>query len=305
MPERSGEYTDYKSRDEDSRYDRERFEKHHSRDGREKYRKTDQERGPTRDKRPRQDVARDQRHQGASPTFSQPSMYYSEDDYHQRQPREALYNLRYVLTSRGLCQLMKVFVNLLIIICAAVPHSSNGGYRDLASLGGIYHYHFGGAGAFHGAEADRVKELDRLFNDLKRPVYAFAMACAGIVMTYALVTLALGVFRVPYRYPAILLGEAVVDVLVGLGYIAALAFFFIKVQENYNNPVCQERERMYKSKGHKGFECQFHGADIAAGLFGVLGVFVFFFGAVLAIRAFRVMREMKRQKDNRDDGFRG
>ncbi|XP_057702109.1 MARVEL domain-containing protein 3 [Corythoichthys intestinalis] len=305
MPERSGAYADHKSRDKDYRHDREHFEKRHSRDVKEKSRKADDERGPAHDERLRQDVARDQHHQGSSTLYGQPSVYYSKDQYHERQPRDALYNLHYVLTSRGLCQLMKVFVNLLIIICAGVPHSNNGGYRDLASLGGIYHYHFGGAGSFQGAEAERVKDLDRMFNELKRPPYAFAMACAGIIMMYALVTLTLGVFRVPYRYPPVLLGEALVDLLVGLGYIAALAFFFIKLQENYNNPICQERERMYKSKGHKGFECQFHGADIAAGLFGVLGVFVFLCGAVLAIRAFRAVREMKRQKENRDDGFRG
>ncbi|XP_054627163.1 MARVEL domain-containing protein 3 [Dunckerocampus dactyliophorus] len=246
---------------------------------------------------------RDHHHQGPSTLYERSSVYHSEQEYYERQHREALYNLRYILTTRGLCQLMEVFVNLLIIICAGVPHSNNGGYRNLASLGGIYHYHFGGAGAFKGAEAERVMELDQLFNELKRPPYAFAMACSGVVMIYALAMLALGIFRVPYRYPPVLLGEALVNLLIGLGYIAALVFFFIKLQDNYNNPICKEREQMYKSKGHKGFECQFHGADIAGGLFGVLGVLVFLFGAVLAVRAFRKVREMKKQKTNQDDRF--
>ncbi|XP_077420367.1 MARVEL domain-containing protein 3 [Vanacampus margaritifer] len=308
MPERGGHhsrsdaYADhYKSRDKDSPH------KYGNRDHKEKSRGSG-ERGSPGDRRPRQ---RDMtsisqpafRDQGPSAPYGQPSVYYSEDEYHERQPREALYNLRYILTSRGLCQLMEVFVNLLLIICTGVPHSNNGGYRDLASLGGIYHYHFGGAGAFQGAEAERVKELDQLFNELKRPPYALAMAFGGIVMIYALAMLALGIFRVPYRYPPVLLAEALINLLIGLGYIAALAAFFIKVQENYNNPICQERERMYKSKGHKGFECQFHGADIAGGLFGVLAVFVFIIGAVLAVRAFRTVREMKKQKANPDDHF--
>ncbi|KAM9825226.1 MARVEL domain-containing protein 3 [Syngnathus typhle] len=316
MPERgryqprSDAYADYKSRDKDSPRSVEHFNKYDSRDHKEKPRLAG-ERDSAGDRRPRQrDMTNpsqpaftDHHHQGPSTLYGQPSVYSSDDEYHERQPREALYNLRYILTSRGLCQLMEVFVNLLIIICAGVPHSNNGGYRDLASLGGIYHYHFGGAGAFQGAEADRVKELDRLFHELKKPPYAFAMVCGGIVMIYALAMLALGIFRVPYRYPPVLLGEALVNLLIGLGYIAALAFFFIKLQENYNNPICQERERMYKSKGHKGFECKFHGADIAGGLFGVLGVFVFIFGAVLAVRAFRTVREMKKQNNNPNDRF--
>ncbi|KAM3626229.1 uncharacterized protein V6R79_025110 [Siganus canaliculatus] len=242
-------------------------------------------------------------HEGPSRPSTETSLYHSQVENYDRQHKQALYNLRYILTSRGLCQLMELFVNLLIVICAGVPYSNNGGYRNLASLGGIYYYHFGGAGAFTGQDADRVMELDRRFHELKRPPYVFTMACAGVVMVYACAMLALGVFRVPYRWPPVLLGEALLNLLIGLGYIPALAFYFIKLQETYNNPICQEREQMYKSKGHKGFECQFHGTDIAGGLFGVLGVFVFIFGAVLAVRAFRSVRELKKQRTNEDNHF--
>lgn len=196
---------------------------------------------------------------------------------------------------------MQLFVNLLIVICAGVPYSNNGGYRDLASLGGIYYYHFGGANAFTGAEADRVKELDKLFHQLKRPPYVFTMLFAGVLMMYVCTMFVLGVFRVPYRWPQVLLVEALLSFLVGLGYVPALAFYFIKVQETYNDPICKEREQMYKSKGHKGFECQFNGADVACGLFGVLAVFVFIFGAVLAVKAFRSVRELKKQNTNEDN----
>ncbi|XP_076012004.1 MARVEL domain-containing protein 3 [Genypterus blacodes] len=243
---------------------------------------------------------RDHYHQGPSGPSREPSMYPSEYGSYEQQHRRPLYNFRYVLTARGLCQVMEVFVNLLIIICAGVPYSNNGGYRDLASLGGLYYYHFGGANAFTGADADRVKELDQLFNQLKRPPYIFTMACGGAVMSYACAMLALGVFRVPYRWPLVLLAEALVNFLIGLGYIPALAFYFIKLKETYNNPICKEREQLYKSKGHQGFGCQLNGADIAGGLFGVLGVFAFMFGAALAVRAFRQVRELKKERTNED-----
>lgn len=209
----------------------------------------------------------------------------------------------FLLCLEGLCQLMELFLNLLVVICAGVPYSNNGGYRDLASLGGVYYYHFGGANAFTGADVGRVKELDRLFHQLKRPPYVFTMACGGVLMIYACAMLALGIFRVPYRWPPVLLGEALLNLLIGLGYIPALAFYFIKLQATYNDPICTERAQMYKSKGHKGFDCQLHGADIAVGLFGVLGVFLFIFGAVLAVRAFRSVRELKEQRTNEDNNF--
>ncbi|CAN9507071.1 unnamed protein product [Ophioblennius macclurei] len=273
-----------------------------------------EERGSAGDRRPKENRQRDMTpashrqspaprhhdHEGHSRLSNDASIYHSERE-HYEQHRPALYNLRYILTARGMCQLMELFLNLLIVICAGVPHSNNGGYRDLASLGGIYHYHFGGAGAFTGADAERIKRLDREFHQLKRPPYVFTMACGGVLMIYACAMLGLGIFRVPYRFPPVLLVEALLNFLIGLGYIPGLAFYLIKLQETYDNPICTEREQMYKSKGHKGFECKYHGADIAGALFGVLGVFVFIFGAVLAVRAFRSVRELKKQRTNEDN----
>jgi hypothetical protein len=97
-----------------------------------------------------------------------------------------------------------------------------------------------------------------------------------------------------------LLGEALVNLLIGLGYIPALAFYFIKLQETYDKPICTEKEVLYKSKGHQGFACALNGADIAGGLFRVLGVTDFIFRMVLAIRAFRAVREMKRPRAMED-----
>ncbi|XP_061078399.1 MARVEL domain-containing protein 3 [Conger conger] len=272
-------------RRDDQRYREERDPRQDRRNGREReYPDRARDTPPYRDSREPQE------------TYTPSPVPPTEMDRHEPQFKEALYNFRYILTSRGLCQVMDFFVNMLIVICAGVSHSSSGGYRNLASLGGIYSYYFGGANAFTGAEADRVQELDRLFYQLKLPPYVFSMAAGGALMVYSLAVLLLGVFRVPFRWPGALLGEGVLDGLISLGYIPALAFYFIKIQESYNSPICKEREELYKSKGHQGFECQLHGADIAGGLFGVLGVIAFAFSAVLAIRAFREVRERKRRR---------
>ncbi|XP_017260166.1 MARVEL domain-containing protein 3 isoform X2 [Kryptolebias marmoratus] len=245
----------------------------------------------------------DHHQEGASRPPRETSVSRSDAEYYVQEHRKASYDLRHALTARGICQLMQLFVNLLIVICAGVPYSNNGGYRDLASLGGIYYYYFGGANAFTGADAEKVKNLDQLFHQLKRPPYVFAMAFAGVLMIYACIMFALGVFRVPHGRPVVLLVEALLSFLVGLSYIPALAFYFIKIQETYNSRICKDREQMYKSKGHEGFSCQFNGADIAGGLFGVLGVFVFIFGAVLVVRAYRSVRELNKQRTNENNDF--
>ncbi|CAL8244892.1 unnamed protein product [Lota lota] len=239
---------------------------------------------------------RDGRGEGASRASQETPVFPFEEESVEH--RQALYNLKYILSSRGLIQLLEIFVNLLLVICAGVPYSNSGGYRDLASLGGLYQYYYGGANAFSGADADRVKELDQLFHKLKRPPYIFTMACAGALMAYACSMFALGIFRMFYRCPPLLLGEALVNCLIGLGYIPALAFYFIKLKETYDNPICKEREQMYADKGHEGFKCQYNGADIAGGLFGVMGVVAFPFGAVLAIRAFRSVCKKRGLRDS-------
>ncbi|KTG06639.1 hypothetical protein cypCar_00033910 [Cyprinus carpio] len=228
------------------------------------------------------------------PSYTETSSSYYDDSqpYHHK---GALYNLRYITTSRGICQAMGFFLSLLIVICAGVNHSNSGRYWDIASLGGLYQYYYGGANAFTGAEAQKVQQVEDQFYQLKLPPYVYSMACGGALMLYACATLALGVFRMPYRFPPLLLAEALLDVLLGLGFIPAIAFYFIKLQEIYNNPICKEREAMFSSKGHRGFECNLNGADIAGGLFGVLGIIIFPISAVLAIRALIRVRKMKQR----------
>lgn len=264
-----------------------------SRSHREKQRDADTHRDPR--------VYEATRHQSLGvPSYTETSSSYYDDSPHHH--KGALYNLRYITTSRGICQAMEFSLSLLIVICAGVNHSNSGRYRDIASLGGLYQYYYGGANAFTGAEAQKVQQLDDQFYQLKLPPYVYSMACGGALMLYACAMLALGVFRMPYRFPPLLLAEALLDALIGLGFIPALAFYFIKLQEIYNNSICKEREAMYSSKGHRGFECNLNGADIAGGLFGVLGIIIFPISAVFAIRAFRRVWKMK-QRPAEDDNL--
>ncbi|KAK9972527.1 hypothetical protein ABG768_025828 [Culter alburnus] len=291
---------DYSSRDRRDEGGREHRQDRRSREDRRTPDEDDQSRSH-REKQRYADTQRDPRvyeanryHSQGVPSYTETSSSYY-DDSQPHNHKGALYNLKYITTSRGICQAMEFFLSLLIIICAGVNHSNSGRYRDIASLGGLYQYYYGGANAFTGAEAQKVQQLDDQFYQLKLPPYVYSMACGGALMLYVCALLALGVFRMPYRFPPLLLAEALLDALIGLGFIPALAFYFIKLQEIYNNPICKEREAMYSSKGHRGFECNLNGADIAGGLFGVLGIIIFPISAVLAIKAFIRVRKMKQR----------
>ncbi|XP_027034263.1 MARVEL domain-containing protein 3 [Tachysurus fulvidraco] len=249
----------------------------------------------------REDRSTDYRYEDRTTNYREPDQEVYTP--YESTKEEALYNLKYILTSRGLCQGAQFVVNLLIVICAGVPYSNKGRYQDIANLGGLYYYYYGGAQAFTVQEAAKVNELDDLFYKLKIPPYIYSMACGGALMVYALIMLALGVFRVPYHYPAVLLPEALLDAVISLGYIPAVAFYFIKVKETYSNPICKQREEMYMTKNIKGYECSLSGTDVAGGIFGVLGVFVFMLSAVFAVRAFRAVRQMKQQREAENDRF--
>nr|DBA16861.1 TPA: hypothetical protein GDO54_002389 [Pyxicephalus adspersus] len=206
---------------------------------------------------------------------------------------------RYLCTGRACCQLVEVLLNMLILICCSVSYNTTGGYTGISNLGGIYYYQFGGAyNGFSGADGEKAQTLDVQFYNLKLPTVTASMAFGGALMTFCCLLILLGVLRVPWRWPVWLLVECVLDVVIAVGYIPALYFYFQRLQEAYSSQVCKDREALYSSKGYQGFSCALHGADIAAALFACMAVIVFFISALLAIRGFRTVRQMKKKPVN-------
>lgn len=188
--------------------------------------------------------------------------------------------------------MLEVLLNLLILACNSVSYSSTGGYTGITSLGGIYYYQYGGAySGFDGADGEKAKQLDVQFYQLKLPMVTAAMAYSGALMAFSCLLIVMGVLRVPWHCPPCLLIEGLLDVAIAGAYIPAMYFFFHHLSGAYASPVCQEREALYQSKGHRGFSCGFHGGDIGAGVFACLGIGVFALGAILAIRAYRKVRK--------------
>ncbi|XP_005608457.3 MARVEL domain-containing protein 3 isoform X2 [Equus przewalskii] len=201
---------------------------------------------------------------------------------------------RYLCTGRACCQMLEVLLNLLILACSSVSYNSTGGYTGITSLGGIYYYQFGGAySGFDGADGEKAQQLDVQFYQLKLPTVTVAMAYSGALMAFCCLLVAMGVLRVPWHCPLLLVIEGLLDVVIAGAYIPALYFYFHYLSAAYASPVCKEREALYHSKGYSGFGCSFHGADIGAGIFAALGIGVFALGAVLAFRGYRKVRKLK------------
>ncbi|XP_043350683.1 MARVEL domain-containing protein 3 isoform X1 [Dermochelys coriacea] len=204
------------------------------------------------------------------------------------------YQCRYLCTARACCQLVEVLLTMLILICSSVSYSSTGGYTGIPSLGGIYYYQYGGAySGLYGAEGEKAQQLDTQFYQLKLPTARAAMAVGGALMAFSCLLVLVGVLRLPWHFPAWLLLECTLDVLIALGFMPALYFYFHLLLDAYNSPVCKERENLYQSKGYQGFSCSVHGAEIAAGLFSCIAIVVFLVSAGLAVKGYKTVHQLR------------
>ncbi|XP_061863157.1 MARVEL domain-containing protein 3 [Colius striatus] len=203
---------------------------------------------------------------------------------------------RYLRTGRGCCRVVQALLAVLILTCGSVSCGSPGGYTGLPGLGGIYYYQYGGAySGFSGTDGAKAQHLDQRFYLLKLPIGRAAVAVGGGLLALSCVLMVVGVLRVPWHFPAWLLIECILDIVIAVGIVPALYYFFHFLLGAYNSSVCKEREQLYQSKGYQGFSCSLHGAEIAAGLSGCTAVAAYLLSAGLAGRGYRTVRKLKQQ----------
>ncbi|NWR02462.1 MALD3 protein, partial [Paradoxornis webbianus] len=202
----------------------------------------------------------------------------------------------YLRTGRACCQMVEVLLAALILVCSSVSCGSAGGYTGLPALGGIYYYQYGGAySGFSGADGERAQQLDQRFYLLKLPIARAAMAVGGGLLVFPCVLILVGVLRVPWHFPAWLLIECTLYIVIAVGTVPALYYFLHSLLNVYNSSVCKEREQLYQSKGYQGFWCSLHGAEIAAGLLCCMAAMAYLLSAGLAVRDYRTIHEQKRK----------
>jgi len=197
------------------------------------------------------------------------------------------------------CQLVGALLAALILVCSSVSYGSAGGYTGVPDQGSIYYYMYGGAySGLSGAEGEKAQQLDRRFTQLKVPIARAAMAVGGALMVFSSALIVVGVVRLPWRFPALLIVECILDAVVAVGLLFALYYFFHHLLGVYDSSVCKERAQLYQSKGYRGFSCSMHGAEIAAGLLGCAAVVAFLLGAGLAIRGYRIVHKLKQKPEH-------
>ncbi|NXX28714.1 MALD3 protein, partial [Nicator chloris] len=202
----------------------------------------------------------------------------------------------YLRTGRACCQMVEVLLAALILVCSSVSCGWAGGYTGLPALGGIYYYQYGGAySGFSGADGERAQQLDQRFYLLKLPIARAAMAVGGCLLVFPCVLILVGVLQVPWRFPAWLLIECTLYIVIAVGTVPALYYFLHSLLSIYNSSVCKEREQLYQSKGYQGFWCSLHGAEIAAGLLGCMAAMAYLLSAGLAVRDYRTVQEQKQK----------
>ncbi|NXF86993.1 MALD3 protein, partial [Eubucco bourcierii] len=202
----------------------------------------------------------------------------------------------YLRTGRAWYQVVEALLAVLIVACSSVSGSSTGGYTGIPSLGGIYYYHFGGAySGFSGADGEKAQQLDQRFYLQKLPIARAAMAVGGCLLVFSCLLILLGVLRLPWHFPAWLLLECILDMVIVVGMVPALYYFFHFLLGVYNSSVCKEREQLYQSKGYQGFRCSLHGAEIATGFSGCVAVVAYLISACLAVRGYRTVHKLKQK----------
>ncbi|KAM9288794.1 MARVEL domain-containing protein 3 [Morus bassanus] len=203
---------------------------------------------------------------------------------------------RYLRTGRACCQVVEALLAALILACSSVSCSPTGGYTGLPGLGGVYYYQYGGAySGFSGADGEKAQQLDQRFYLLKLPIGRAAMAVGGCLLVFSCVLILVGVLRLPWRFPAWLLLECILDIVIAISILPALYYFFHFLLGVYSSAVCKEREQLYQSKGYQGFRCSPHGAEIAVGLSGCIAVIVYLLSAGLAVRGYRTVLKRKQK----------
>ncbi|XP_054245480.1 MARVEL domain-containing protein 3 [Indicator indicator] len=194
------------------------------------------------------------------------------------------------------CQVVEVLLAVLLLACTSVSGSSTGGYTGLPSLGGVYYYHFGGAySGFSGADGEKAQQLDQRFYLQKLPIARAAMAVGGCLLVFSCLLILLGVLRLPWHFPTWLLIECILDIVIVIGMVPALYYFFHFLLGVYNSSVCKEREQLYQSKGYQGFRCSLHGAEIATGFAGCIAIMAYLLSAGLAVRGYRTVHKLKQK----------
>ncbi|XP_072461621.1 MARVEL domain-containing protein 3-like [Notamacropus eugenii] len=180
-------------------------------------------------------------------------------------------------SSRGLLQVAELSLSLLVLICAASAQTTSAGFFSLGGLRGSPYFALDHAmNGFLGDEISQLAELDLQYNRMKLPAEYCMVGVSCLLLCLALALLILGCSTSVPEARMLLGVELVTDVLGVLTCMLGIGLYLYSIQSANATEVCKRREAIYRSIGSSSVTCDILGTEVAACMFTVLLIMVYF-----------------------------
>uniref|UniRef100_A0A5F8GA12 MARVEL domain-containing protein 3-like n=1 Tax=Monodelphis domestica TaxID=13616 RepID=A0A5F8GA12_MONDO len=182
---------------------------------------------------------------------------------------------------RGLLQLGELSLSLLVLICAASALSTSTGFFGLGGMRGSPFFVLGYAmNGFPGHGISQLAELDLQYARMKLPSGYCMVGVSCLLLCLALAFLILGCSTSVPEARMLLGVELVTDVLGVLACMLATGLYIHAIQSANASEGCKRREAIYRSAGYTSMSCDILGTEVAACMFALLLMMVYFSGMV-------------------------
>ncbi|XP_074057399.1 MARVEL domain-containing protein 3-like [Macrotis lagotis] len=180
-------------------------------------------------------------------------------------------------SSRGLLQLVKLNLSLLVLICAASAQSffGLGGWRGSPYFAQSY-----AMNGFLGDEISQLAELDLQYNRMKLPAGYCLVGISCLLLCLALTFLLLSCSTSVPEARMLLGAELVTDILGALTCMLSIGLYIHSIRSANATEGCKQREVIYRSSGYTFVTCDILGTEVAACIFAVLLTIVYFLGMI-------------------------
>ncbi|KAM4687790.1 MARVEL domain-containing protein 3-like [Discoglossus pictus] len=181
-----------------------------------------------------------------------------------------------------LMQLVEIFLNLLLLICAAATQSASAGFNSIGGFGSSYYYNMGYTmNGFQGDEVNQITQLDVQYNKMKLPTVYCAVAIGLLLLTLTLSFLAASLMSRKEHSRKVLLAEVVLNIVCAFTYIICIALYIHFIKQVNGTEVCKQREALYSRRGYNSVNCDILGTEVAVCIFAVILVLLYTASAVI------------------------
>ncbi|XP_053322370.1 MARVEL domain-containing protein 3-like isoform X3 [Spea bombifrons] len=183
---------------------------------------------------------------------------------------------------RGMLQLVEIFLNLLVLICASSTQSASAGFSSIGGFANSYYYSMGYAmSGFQGDEVSQITQLDMEYSRMKMPTVYFAVGISLLLLSMTLSFLVANCMASVRRNKKVLLAEEVLNVMSALIYIICIGLYIHFIKQINGSELCKKRESLYNRHGYNSVSCEILGTEVAVCVFAAMLVVSYTASAVV------------------------